>query len=146
MENFLYSSFFPSDEIHLLHQFGNVVTQLRGALDAEDAAHDLHPKGGNRVELLKRGRFEAACKNLAVEAIQAKVVVCLCLLANAHHLAFGGFSEVGINGILARLEVASGLKSALRVDEMSIGELKGLFGGATLCGHNNTLSVDDMWD
>ena len=132
------------DEVHLLHQLGNVVTQLRGALDSKDAAHDLHPKGGNGVELLKGGRLEATCEDLTGEAVQAKVVVLLGLLLDAHHLALDGLGEVGVNGVFAWFQVPSCLETALRVDEVAVGESEDLFILATLGRNNDTVGADDM--
>lgn len=133
-----------SDQVHLLHQLCNVVAQLRGTLDSEDTAHDLHPKGGDGVELLKGGRLEAACQDLAIEAVQAKVVVLPGLFGDPHHFALCGLGKVGVNGILARLEVASSLQSALRIDQMPISELEGLLSDATLGSDNDTIGMDNM--
>ena len=129
-----------------MHDFSNVVAQLRGALDTKDAAHDLHPKGGNRMELFKSGRFETAGKDLAIEAVEAKVVVLLALLGDADDLAAGGLGEVGKNSILARLEVAGGLQSTLGVDQMAVSEAKRLLRDAALGLDDDSMSRDNMRD
>lgn len=64
-----------SNKIHQVCEIGNAVSNGRGALDTKEAAHDLHPPRGNRVELLKRGRFEPTSEHLAVDAIETKVTL-----------------------------------------------------------------------
>ena len=96
------------------------------------------------MELLKRGCFETTCEHLTVEAIQAKVVVLASLLGDAHNSALFLLGNVGVDGILTRPEVTSRLQSALRVEQMSVGETKALLGGTTLCSHNDSMGVDNM--
>jgi hypothetical protein len=57
-------------EVHFGDEFFNVSAEIGGLLDAENAAHDGHPKGGNTVELFKCRGLDARSKNHRRFAIQ----------------------------------------------------------------------------
>lgn len=96
------------------------------------------------MELLKRGRFETASEDLAIQAVQAKVIMGLGFLCDAENLALARLRNIGIQYVVVRLQVASSLQPALSVNQMAICELEYFVFTLTLCSHNDSVGAHDV--
>ena len=139
----LYSFGLYLDQTHLLHKFGNVVTKSRRLLHSKDTSHNLHPEGRYGMELLERRRFDARSKNLAAQAVEAKILLRLGLLADGYNRTGSRFLQVRVESVVV-LQVTSSLQTALRVDQMTISEPKRLRLSSTVGCHDNPLGFHNV--
>lgn len=127
------------NETHLLDELGNVISDVGGLFDTEDAPDNGHPKGRNRMELLKRGRFESVSENRARQTVESKVFLDLGVLFDAENGAFDTFGCVTEKCIASRCQTSGRLQPKLSVKQMSGGELESFWGllSSSASGTNN---------
>ena len=113
--------FFSLHESNSVSPRCEAVAQVRGALNAGEAADDVHPERGKGVDRFKRGRFQSVGQHVAGEAVEAKVGLALLFALHRDDGAHAALIEIGVH-VMALFQSRGGHESNVAVDEVTLGD------------------------